>query len=182
MSGQNKDFYVWTMAECIKSTYEWWGIDMMSMFDNIEKDFPNATEAIKKMYGNFEAQNCYAAKSLHFENPQFVYEAISSLVPVNEKLSFDLRTKEQSKEYKDLNMCSWNRFVSINRMDLLMAVLLFTEEFILQPITSKNVVFTDNKLTIYGNFVTLKVSKNQDKTYISIRIRNVMLLEYVILN
>ena len=44
MSGQNKDFYVWTMAECIKSTYEWWGIDMMSMFDNIEKDFPNATD------------------------------------------------------------------------------------------------------------------------------------------
>lgn len=182
MSGQNKDFYVWTMAECIKTTYEWWGIDMMSMFDNIERDFPNATEAIKKMYGNFEAKNCYVAKSLQFENPQFVYEAISSLVPVNEKLRFDLRTKEQSKEYKNLNMCSWNRFVSINRMDLLMAVLLFTEEFILQPISTKNVVLTDNKLTVYGNFVTLKVSKHQDKTYISIRIRNVMLLEYLILN
>jgi hypothetical protein len=88
MSGQNKDFYVWTMAEYIKSTYEWWGIDMMSMFDYIEKDFPNATEAIKKMYVNLKAQS-YAAKSLQFENPQFVYEAISSLVPVNEKLSFD---------------------------------------------------------------------------------------------
>jgi len=182
MSGQNKEFYVWTMAECIKSSYECWGVDMMSMFDNIEKDFPNATEAIKKMYSNFEAQNCYAAKSLQFKKPQFVYEAISSLVPVNEELSFDLRTKEQSKEYKDLNMCSWNRFVSINRMDLIMAVLLFAEEFILQHITSKNVVLTDNKLTVYGNFVTLKVSKHQDKTYISIRIRNVMLLEYVILN
>ena len=182
MSGQNKEFYVWTMAECIKSTYEWWGVDMMSMFDNIEKDFPNATEAIKKTYSNFEAQNCYAAKSLQFKKPQFVYEAFSSLVPVNEELSFDLRTKEQSKEYKDLNMCSWNRFVSINRMDLIMAVLLFAEEFILQHITSKNVVLTDNKLTVYGNFVTLKVSKHQDKTYISIRIRNVMLLEYVILN
>ena len=60
--------------------------------------------------------------------------------------------------------------------------LLFTEEFILQPITSNNVIFTDNKLTIYGNFVTLNVSKHQDKTYISIMIRNVMLLEYVILN
>ena len=181
MSGQNKDFYVWTMAEYIKSTYEWWGIDMMSMFDYIEKDFPNATEAIKKMYVNLKAQS-YAAKSLQFENPQVVYEAISSLVPVKEELSFDLRTKEQSKEYKDLNMCSWNRFVSINRMDLIMAVLLFTEEFILQPITSNNVIFTDNKLTIYGNFVTLNVSKHQDKTYISIMIRNVMLLEYVILN
>lgn len=48
MSKKDKDFYVWTMAECIKDTYEWWGIDMMSMYDNIKKDFPNATNAIKK--------------------------------------------------------------------------------------------------------------------------------------
>ena len=53
MSKKDKDFYVWTMAECIKDTYEWWGIDMMSMYDHIKKDFPNATKAIKKMYSNF---------------------------------------------------------------------------------------------------------------------------------
>ena len=52
MSEHNKDFYVWTMAECIKSTYEWWGIDMMSMYDNIEKDFPNAIAAMKKIYSS----------------------------------------------------------------------------------------------------------------------------------
>ena len=46
MSRKDKDFYVWTMAECIKDTYEWWGIDMMSMYDNIKNDFPNATKAI----------------------------------------------------------------------------------------------------------------------------------------
>ena len=46
MSKKDKDFYVWTMAECIKSTYEWWGTDMMSMYDNIKEDFPNATKAI----------------------------------------------------------------------------------------------------------------------------------------
>ena len=170
------------MAECIKSTYEWWGIDMMSMYDNIEKDFPNAVVAIKKIYSYFDPQKFYEAKPLLFENAQFVYEAISNFVPAEEQLRFDIRTKEQSKEYKDLNMCSWNQFVSINRMDLLMAALLFTEEFILQPISSKNVVLTDKKITVYGNFVTLKVSKHEDKTYISIRIRNVMLLEYVILN
>ena len=79
-------------------------------------------------------------------------------------------------------MCSWNRFVSIKRIDLLMAVILFAEEFILQPITSKNVIFTEKKLTVYGNVITLKVSKHEKKTYVSIRIRNVILLEYVILN
>ena len=48
MSVQDKRFYVWTMTECIKSTYEWWGIDMMSMFSHIKKNFPNATKAINK--------------------------------------------------------------------------------------------------------------------------------------
>ncbi|MBR3325356.1 MAG: hypothetical protein IKG14_04870 [Clostridia bacterium] len=178
----SQDFYIWTMAECIKDIYEWWGIDMMSMYEEIEEDFPNACRAIKRMYSRFEMLDYHKAKPLQFKNPQFVYEAISYLVPIHDKLSYDLRTKEQSKQFKALNMCSWNKFVQINRMDLLMAVLLFTEEFILQPITSKNVVLTDNRLTVYGNFVTFKVSKHQDKTYISIRIRKVMLLEYVILN
>lgn len=182
MNKKDKNFYIWTMAECIKSTYEWWGIDMMSMYDNIEKDFPNAIEAIKKMYHKLEIPGFYQSRSLHFEKPQFVYEVISNLVPANEILRFDIRTKEQARAYKDLNMCSWKRFVSINRMDLLMAILLFTEEFILQPISAKNVILTDKKIAIYGKFVTFKVSKHEDKTYISIRIRNVMLLEYVILN
>ncbi len=178
----DKDFYVWTMAECIKSTYEWWGIDMISMYDNIQEDFPNTIEAIQKMYKNFKAPNFYEAQYLSFEKPQYVYEAIASLVPLYKQLRFDVKTKEQTKEYKELNMCPWNRFVSIERIDLLMAVLLFTEEFILQPITSKNVILIEKKLTVYGNFITLKVSKHEKKTYISIRIRNVMLLEYVILN
>lgn len=50
-------------------------------------------------------------------------------------------------------MCSWDRFVEISRIDLLMAVLLFTEEFILQPVKSDNVNLTDNQLTVEGTFV-----------------------------
>ena len=49
MNKKDKNFYVWTMEECIKSTYEWWGIDIMSMYDNIQVDFPDATKAIKCM-------------------------------------------------------------------------------------------------------------------------------------
>ena len=126
------------MGNCIKSTYEWWGIDMMSMYDNIKKDFPNATEAIHRMYDKLRKPNFYKSKFLVFEQVEYVYEALANLIPQHEELRFDIRTKEQSKEYKGLNMCSWNRFVEISRIDLLMAVLLFTEEFILQPISSKN--------------------------------------------
>ena len=63
-----------------------------------------------------------------------------------------------------------------------MAVLLFTEEFILEEIKSKNVNITDNQLTVDGTFVKLEVSKNKDKTHVSILIKDVICLEYVILN
>ena len=72
--------------------------------------------------------------------------------------------------------------MSIRRIDLVMAILLFTEEFILKPLDSKNVNLADSKLTVYGNFVTFKISKHEEKTYVSIRIRNVILLQYIILN
>jgi len=182
MSKTDKDFYVWTMAECIKDTYGWWGIDMMSMYHNIKEDFPNATAAIHKMYDNLRETDFYESKFLVFEKAQYVYEALANLIPPREKLYFDILTKEQSKKYKGLNMLSWNRFVEISRIDLIMAVMLFTEEFILQPVKSDNVNLTDNQLTVEGTFVKLEVSKKEDKTYVSILIRDVMLLQYVILN
>ena len=182
MSKKDKDFYVWTMAECIKSTYEEWGIDMMSMFDNIKEDFPNATAAIRKMYDNLGEPDFYESKFLVFEKVKYVYEALANLIPHHEELHFDTITKEQAKEYERLNICPWGRFVGISRIDLIMAVLLFTEEFILQPIKSDNVILTDNKLTVNGTFVNLEVSKKEDKTHVSILIQDVMHLEYVILN
>lgn len=130
MSKKDKDFYVWTMAQCIKSTYEWWGIDMMSMYDNIKKDFPNATVAIHKMYDDLREPDFYESKFLVFEKAEYVYQALANLIPHHEKLRFDTITKEQAKEYEGLNMCSWDRFVEISRIDLIMAVLLFTEDLI----------------------------------------------------
>ena len=111
MGKKDKDFYVWTMAECIKDTYECWGIDMISMYDHIKKDFPNASKAIKKMYSNFKAPKFYEAQYIFFEKPQYVYEAIASFIPLYEELHFDTRTKEQDKEYKKLNMCSWIKMI-----------------------------------------------------------------------
>ena len=182
MSNKDKDFYVWTMEECIKSTYEWWGTDMMSMYRNIEKDFPNAAIAINKMYLGLSETNFYSSQFVVFEKAQYVYEAIANLIPHHEDLLFDIKTQELYTKYKKLNLCSWNRFVDIKRIDLLMAVLLFTEDFILQPISDEKVTLTDNSLTVDGNFVVLKVSKHIDRTSIFIRIKDVMILKYVIQN
>ena len=182
MSKKDKEFYVWTMGECIKDTYEWWGTDMMSMYDNIEKDFPNAIVAIHKMYDNLEKTNFYKSKFIAFEKVEYVYQALANLIPYQEELYFDIKTKEQSIKYKKLNMGSFGEFVKIQRIDLIMAVLLFSEEFIFQSVNNENVNIIDNQLTVNGNFVKLDVSRDKEKTYISIIIRDVMLLEYEILN
>lgn len=183
MSRKNKEFYVWAMSECIKDTYENWGTDMMSMYSNIRKDFPNAAKAIHKIYSDFRGnRDCYEAEPLTFENPQFVYEAIANLIPNYKELKHDSYTKALCKEYSCLEMCSWNRFVSIERIDLVMAILLFTEEFIFKPITSEIVVLTDTKLTVNGKFVTLEVSREEEKTCVNIEIKDVIILQYVILN
>ena len=182
MNKKNKDFYVWTLSECIKDTYEWWGIDMMSMYDQIQESFPNAAQAIQNMYVGWNEEDFYEAKHLYFKQIHYVYQAIANLIPLKKQLKFDTITKEQDPHYKGLNMCPWNRFVAINRMDLIMAILLFTEEFIFYPVTSPNVVLTDSKLIVYGEHLTFKVSKHEKKTYVSIRIHDVMLLQYIVLN
>lgn len=182
MNQKSKDFYVWTLSECIKDTYEWWGTDMMSMYDKVKEDFPNAAEAIQNMYTGWNEEDFYAAKHLSFKQVHYVYQAIANLIPLKKVLKFDTITKEQNKKYKRLNICSWNKFVKINRMDLLMAILLFTEEFIFYPITSYKVVLTDTKLTVYGDYVTFKISKREKTTCVSIRVRGVMLLQYIMLN
>ena len=155
---------------------------MMTMYEKIKEDFPNAITAIHKMYKNLEESHFYKAEFLVFEKIQYVYEAIANFIPQRDEILFDMKTKEQSKQYKQLNMCSYNRFVKISRIDLIMAILLFTEEFILLPISSRNVILKNNKITIYENFITFKVSKNKEKTYVSILIKDVLLFEYMIQN
>lgn len=124
---------------------------MMSIYDNIKEDFPNATVAIHKIYAKLKKPNFYKSKFLVFEKVKYVYQTLANLIPHHEELRFNTITKDQSKEYEELNMmCSLDEFVEIQRIDLIMAVLLFTEEFILQPVKCKIVSLTDNQLTING--------------------------------
>ncbi len=176
-----KKYYVQIYGE-VKTTYQWWGIDMMSNYDNIRRDCPNAALAIRKMYTLLEEPNYYRANFYVFSTVTYVYEAIANLIPAHNWLKFDTFTKELSKEYASLNMLPWHRFVPIQRIDLLMAILLFTEDFIFLPITDKCVTYTDNGLTVNGDFVTFKIKKRDRKTVVSIEIRDVILLTYVILN
>ena len=108
MKKLNRDYYAEIFSE-VKGTYENWGIDMMSMYSHIERDCPNAAEAIKKMYGT-EDKPTYNDEALHFNNPQYVYELIANLIPDHgvldfDLLDFDLRTRNLKEEFKLYNIC-----------------------------------------------------------------------------
>lgn len=180
---KDRDFYIWALRECIKDTYEWWGIDMMSQYDNICKDFPNAAKAIKKMYSKFTTDSYYDAKLLTFDKPEFIYQAIANFIPSKEDLKFDLATNELKKKYESLNMCSWDKFVPIKRIDLLAAILLFTEEFIFDPISSPNVKLTKENLFITSEFININFVKSKTgEIIVYITIKKVITLKYIILN
>ena len=157
-----KEYYVQIYGE-LKSTYEWWGIDMMSMFDHIRRDCPNVALAIHKMYTLSEEPNYYQAKFHVFSTVKYVYEAIANLIPAHNRLQFDTFTKELSEEYATLNMLSWHRFVPIQRIDLLMAILLFTEDFIFLPITDKCVIYEKIVSLSTAILLLLKLRKRMGK-------------------
>ena len=133
MRKKNKDFYVWTMGNCIKSTYEWWGIDMMSMYDNIKKDFPNATEAIHRMYDKLRKPNFYKSKFLVFEQVEYVYEALAKVLDEDE-----------------------NRASFSSRQDLLSQIVLYIE-------TTYAKTLSPADLMIINNWIDLGYSYNEIK-------------------
>lgn len=75
MTKKDKNFYIWTLENCIKSTYEYWGIDMISMYKSIEKDFPIAAVAINNIYPSLKNYPA-TTQFLVFEDIRYVFEAI----------------------------------------------------------------------------------------------------------
>lgn len=184
MRKKNKEFYVWTVKECIKDMYENWGTDMMSMYSYIQADFPNAADAITKIYTKFtNDRDCYQSEAITFEKVEYVYQAIANIIPNHKVLRFNFVTKNEAEEYEFLKICSFENDEPIERIDLMMTIMLFTEEFILWPIKNERVISsTETELSIMGNFVTLKICIIEEKTYVSIIIEDVILLQYIMHN
>ena len=176
---KGKEFYIGTLRN-LKEIYENWGTDIMSLYEEIKEYYPNAMGALCEIYYIINP-DLYKAKFL-VKEVEYIYQALTSLIPNQEKLKFNIITKEQSKAYDEYNICPWESFSEIERINLIMPILLFTEEFILGSVKSENVIFTDDQLTVNGTFVELKILKEKDETYVSILIKDVLLLKYVICN
>lgn len=179
MSKITRDFYIWTIYECIKNTYQWWGIDLTSMSENIKKDFSNSYEALHKVYEKLQSPDFYASNPIFFKKPTYVYELISNLIPLEDILYFDTTSKPQKSKYHFLHMPHGCK-LRINRIDLIIAIYLFCEDFLFTEITSNKVTVSNHKLTVYGKFNTIKITSTDTVTYVCINIRNVIKFQYQI--
>ena len=178
----DRGFYIWTMAEVIKETYEQWGIDLMSMWKNIQESFPNAAKAVKDMYSEFDENTIYEARGKQFDNPECVYQAVANLIPAQSILQFDVSSTAHFPEYENLRVYGWNKMTEINRIDLIAAIMLFAEEFTTMSLDDEKVIFTREKLIVQDELITFKVVKHQKRTIVNINIHGVVLLVYEIAN
>lgn len=180
MSEINQEFYIWTMYECVKTTAEWWGIDYTSCLDNVKRDFPNVFKIFEKMYGTTDQHELYEIEPKIIENPQTVGELITNMLPFIKRLRHNSTVQPQGYKYRYLHMCRCDKPVFTYRCDVLLAILLFTEDIILEEISTKRVVLNNNKIIIYGNYTTIKISKRDNVTHIGINIHGVAKIYYQI--
>lgn len=187
MAGKNrkhdKDYYAWVVYQWITTTYSEWGCDITSVWEHIEKNFPNATKAFKHMHEKVVKRAFDEAVPKQFDKPNSVCEAVASLIPIPKKdfLYFDVCTKEMKEGYEELNIYPWNRLVEIRRVDLILAIMLFAEDFATQPLSCKNVKFDAAKrLVVENKYLIFEVEKVAQHTFARIYIKGVGILEYKI--
>lgn len=178
----DREFYIWTVADILKETYEQWGIDIMSFWDNIQESFPNAAKALKQMHSDFDETTFYEASHKKFDNPEYVYQAVANLIPSHSILKFNVSSTAHFPQYDSLKIYGWNEMTDINRIDLIMAIMLFAEEFALMSLDDEKVIFTREKLIVQEELVTFKIVRHNKRTIVSINIHEVILLVYEIAN
>lgn len=179
MKEMNRDFYIWAMAQ-LKSTSEHWGIDYTSCLENFRKDLPNVYKAFTDIYGKYTQEEIYKMDQPVIENPQNIAEVIYNILPMSKKINHDSFTRHQNSKYAYLNICSWNRKVPTMKCDLLLAILMFTEDFIDNLIESRVLIDEKKDTIIYGRYTTLEFCKREGIMFVNITIRGVMKLVYKI--
>ncbi|MBE5821796.1 MAG: hypothetical protein E7311_04325 [Clostridiales bacterium] len=172
-------FYTWVVEEFIHETLLLHGTKFIKLYYYLKQYFPEAIKALNKMYYNFKLNDLSKAKPLKVCKPNFIYEHISNLIPSNQNFKFDLYINEFSDTYKHLN-CKASG--SIERIDLILLILLFSEEFIFKPAKINNLNITPSELTTEGTYVSINIRHNINTTSINIQIKDALSIQFIILN
>ena len=172
-------FYTWVVEEFIHETLLLHGTKFIKLYYYLKQYFPEAIKTFDKMYYNFKLNDLYNLRPLKVCKPNYVYEHISNLIPSKKNFKFDLYINEFSDKYKHLHC---NSSEEIERIDLILLILLFSEEFISKPVKINNINFTPSELTAEGTYVSLNIRHNMNTTSINIQIKDALSIQFIILN
>lgn len=179
--GLREEDYIFIFSEYIKDVYEQDGISILRYYEEeIKRDFRNAYSAIRSMY-SYKKSKIYNAKLTFNKNQKYVYDVIQALIPRKTILDFNVKTKDVKKGYEFLTMFPFGNYVRIHRIDLIAAILLFTEDFILNEISFEGIALKKGDLIAKNDFLIFSIHSLRDKIIVSIKIKGVITLEYEIL-
>lgn len=167
-----REHYVNTWTTILRS-YQWWGHDLISLLDNIKKTNPIVPEVFdkiyKKNYGTYVLQN--------FDKITKFYQKLNTLISPNEKLYTKLEVKSLKRKNDNISIKENFR---LQRMDYLIAILCFTEEFAFLSLNDKNVSSNENILTAHSDNIDIFIERNKrtGTTVVRISIPCELCIEY----
>lgn len=166
------EYYI-SMWETILNCYQWWGHDLSSLMDSIKKTNPIVSEAFDMMYK--KDSNTYVLQT--FDKITKFYQKLNELIPSNEELYTKLEVKSLEKENDKI---LFKEAQILKRIDYIIAILCFTEEFALLSLKDGKVSSNKNMLKAHSENIELLIERNNDTqiTIVKITIPCELCIEY----
>lgn len=167
-----KEHYLGTWGNILQS-YQWWGIDLRSSLNIIRTTNPIVPVVFDKLYKKDDA--AYIPQT--FSKVRKFYEKLSVLIPNEKYLYTKLVVKAFKKKNKSLET---NDAFLISRVDYIIAILCFMEEFALCPLSNRKISSNDNLLTAHSDNIDIFIEhdKKTGVTLVRIVIPNEISIEY----
>lgn len=163
---KSKDFtaeYYLDMWSLILSSYQWWGHDLSALMNNIQKTNPIISESFNEVYKKVEFSYIQRATG---EISKFVHK-LDTLIPLKKKLYTKLCVKSLKSKNDDIAI---SESIMMNRIDYLIAVLCFAEEFSLLGLNSKKISSNKNILSAHSNNIDIFIEQDKKTNVTLVRI------------
>jgi len=157
-----REYYV-SMWASILSSYQWWGHDLITLLDNIKKTNPIVSEVFDKMYK--ENEGTYVLQT--YDKITQFYQKLNALIPSAENLYTKLEVKSLKRKNDNISL---KETTMLERIDYIIAVLCFTEEFALLSIKDKKVSSNENMLTAHSENIDIFIENNRKAGITVVRI------------
>lgn len=167
-----REYYVGMWAS-ILSSYQWWGHDLITLLGNIKQTNPIVSEVFDKMYK--KDGDTYVLQL--FNKATKFYQKLDTLVPSVERLYTKLEVKSLKKANNDITI---KENLMLQRINYLIAILCFTEEFALLSLKDKKVSCIENILTAHSKNIDIFIENNKQTkiTVVRITIPCELVIEY----